>query len=171
MKLITFMINNIDRILLKSFEHLTIASTALLISLLVAIPLGIILTRQEKLAPMVLGIANIIMTIPSLALLAFMLPFLGIGNKPAIAALSLYALMPSCAIPIRASPRYPLPHRGGPGNGHDRLSAPLFSGTTHCLICYLGRSKDHLCHPHWLGHHGSLYRWQRPGPAYLVRPH
>ncbi|NLP18665.1 MAG: ABC transporter permease [Firmicutes bacterium] len=94
MKLITFMINNIDRILLKSFEHLTIASTALLISLLVAIPLGIILTRQEKLAPMVLGIANIIMTIPSLALLAFMLPFLGIGNKPAIAALSLYALMP-----------------------------------------------------------------------------
>ncbi len=94
MKLITFMINNLDRILLKSLEHLTIATSALLLSLLVAIPLGIILTRQEKLAPMVLGLANIIMTIPSLALLAFMLPFLGIGNKPAIAALSLYALMP-----------------------------------------------------------------------------
>ena len=88
------MMNNLDRILLKSLEHLTIASTALLLSLLVAIPLGIILTRQERLAPMVLGLANVIMTIPSLALLAFMLPFLGIGNKPAIAALSLYALMP-----------------------------------------------------------------------------
>ncbi|NLJ33361.1 MAG: ABC transporter permease [Firmicutes bacterium] len=94
MKLISFMMNNLDRILLKSLEHLTIASTALLLSLLVAIPLGIILTRQERLAPMVLGLANVIMTIPSLALLAFMLPFLGIGNKPAIAALSLYALMP-----------------------------------------------------------------------------
>lgn len=94
MKLMTYMINNLDRIFLRSLEHLTIATSALLLSLLVAIPLGIILTRQEKLAPMVLGLANIIMTIPSLALLAFMLPFLGIGNKPAIAALSLYALMP-----------------------------------------------------------------------------
>lgn len=71
-----------------------IATFALFLALLLAIPIGLILTRLQKLAPIVFGIANIIMTIPSLALLAFMLPFLGIGNKPAIAALFLYALMP-----------------------------------------------------------------------------
>ncbi|HHW92079.1 MAG TPA: ABC transporter permease [Firmicutes bacterium] len=94
MKILTYMLNNLDRIAIRTIEHLSIATTALLLALLVAIPLGIILTRQEKLAQPVLGTANIIMTIPSLALLAFMLPVLGIGNKPAIAALFLYALMP-----------------------------------------------------------------------------
>lgn len=94
MKILTYMLNNLDRIAIRTIEHLSIASTALLLALLVAIPLGIFLTRQEKLAQPVLGTANIIMTIPSLALLAFMLPVLGIGNKPAIAALFLYALMP-----------------------------------------------------------------------------
>ncbi len=94
MDVITFMFNNLDRIGMRAAEHMAIASTALALALLVAIPIGIILTRQEHLAQPVLGVANVIMTIPSLALLAIMMPLLGIGNKPAIAALFLYALMP-----------------------------------------------------------------------------
>ncbi len=89
-----YVINNMDRISMRTLEHLSIATFALFLALLLAIPIGLILTRLQKLAPVVFGAANIIMTIPSLALLAFMLPFLGIGNKPAIAALFLYALMP-----------------------------------------------------------------------------
>jgi osmoprotectant transport system permease protein len=88
------MLNNSSRIAARASEHLFIASSALFLAMLVAIPVGILLTRYEKIAKLVLGIGNIIMTIPSLALLAFMLPVLGIGNKPAIAALFLYALMP-----------------------------------------------------------------------------
>lgn len=94
MSLIQFIANNIDRILTRTTEHIFIATSALLMAMLVAIPLGILLTRVERLAKPVLGIGNIIMTIPSLALLAFMLPVLGIGNRPAIAALLLYSLMP-----------------------------------------------------------------------------
>lgn len=94
MDVITFMFNNLDRIGMRAAEHLAIASTALALALLVAVPIGIILTRQERLAQPVLGLANVIMTIPSLALLALMMPLLGIGNQPAIAALFLYALMP-----------------------------------------------------------------------------
>ncbi|OPL07644.1 MAG: hypothetical protein AVO33_04455 [delta proteobacterium ML8_F1] len=88
------MFRNAELIATRSLEHLFIATSALLLSMLVAIPLGIFLTRRESLAKFILGLGNIIMTIPSLALLAFMLPILGIGNKPAIAALFLYALMP-----------------------------------------------------------------------------
>ncbi|SCZ81821.1 ABC transporter permease [Acidaminobacter hydrogenoformans] len=94
MSLFQYMINNSSRIAARALEHLFIASSALLLAMLVAIPIGILLTRYERIAKIVLGIGNIIMTIPSLALLAFMLPVLGIGNKPAIAALFLYALMP-----------------------------------------------------------------------------
>lgn len=94
MSLFQFMIDNYARIATRTMEHLFIASSALFLAMLVAIPIGILLTRYEKIAKLVLGIGNIIMTIPSLALLAFMLPVLGIGNKPAIAALFLYALMP-----------------------------------------------------------------------------
>jgi len=89
-----YMFRNAELIATRSLEHLFIATSALLLSMLVAIPLGIFLTRRESLAKFILGLGNIIMTIPSLALLAFMLPILGIGNKPAIAALFLYALMP-----------------------------------------------------------------------------
>jgi len=94
MKLLNYMLNNLDRIGVGTIEHLGIATIALFLALLVAIPIGIFLTRKEKLAQPTLGLANVIMTIPSLALLAFMLPILGIGNRPAVAALFLYALMP-----------------------------------------------------------------------------
>lgn len=94
MQTLIFMFNNLDRIGRSTMEHLGIATAALIMALVVAIPLGIILTRKERLVQPVLGATNVIMTIPSLALLAFMLPILGIGNKPAIAALFLYALMP-----------------------------------------------------------------------------
>jgi osmoprotectant transport system permease protein len=94
MQTVIFMFHNLDRIGRGTIEHLGIAAAALVMALVVAIPLGIILTRKERLVQPVLGATNVIMTIPSLALLAFMLPILGIGNKPAIAALFLYALMP-----------------------------------------------------------------------------
>jgi len=94
MNLAEFIFNNFGRIASRTGEHVVIALSALFLALLVAVPLGILLTRQEHLAKPVLGLGNIIMTIPSLALLAFMLPVLGIGNRPAIAALFLYALMP-----------------------------------------------------------------------------
>ncbi|NCA99841.1 MAG: choline ABC transporter permease, partial [Clostridia bacterium] len=72
MEFAEFFINNIGRIATRTAEHMLIALTALALALLVAVPLGILLTRQEHLAKPVLGLGNIIMTIPSLALLAFM---------------------------------------------------------------------------------------------------
>ena len=63
-------------------------------AIVVAIPLGILAARRERLGQIVLGAAGIIQTIPSLALLVFMIPLLGIGGPPAIVALFLYSLLP-----------------------------------------------------------------------------
>jgi len=75
-------------------EHIMLAGTAMIIAILIAVPLGILLTRTPKLAEPIIGLAALVQTIPSLALLGFMLPIFGIGKTPAIIALTLYALLP-----------------------------------------------------------------------------
>lgn len=89
-----YLSSNWDVVLTQAMEHLYLVAVSVLLALLVAIPLGIYLTRNQRLAQGVLGIVGVIQTIPALALLAFMLPLLGIGNRPAIAALFLYSLLP-----------------------------------------------------------------------------
>lgn len=76
------------------FQHLYISFVSLALGAIVAVPLGVLLTRTPKLANIVLGITSALQTIPSLALLTLMIPFLGIGRFPAIVALFIYSLLP-----------------------------------------------------------------------------
>jgi osmoprotectant transport system permease protein len=64
------------------------------LALLVAIPLGIFAAKFRAIGQVVLAVAGLIQTIPTLALLVFMIPLFGIGSKPAIFALFLYSLLP-----------------------------------------------------------------------------
>lgn len=82
------------QILTKSVEHLYISALALGLGILVAVPLGILLTRFQKVSSIVIGIASVLQTVPSLALLAIMIPFFGVGKLPAIIALFVYSLLP-----------------------------------------------------------------------------
>ncbi len=78
-------------------QHLWLVSISILIAVVIGIPTGILLTRRQSWRGPVLGIANVMQTIPSLALFGFLipLPFIGgIGARTAIVALVLYALMP-----------------------------------------------------------------------------
>lgn len=61
---------------------------------MIAVPLGIFLTRRKKIADIVIGITAALQTIPSLALLVFLVPFIGTGKPPAIIALTIYGLLP-----------------------------------------------------------------------------
>lgn len=88
-----FLINKVE-IAQKTIEHIGLALTSLSLSLGIGLPLGIFLTRFKKISNLVIGIVNIVQTIPSLALLGFLLPLFGIGPIPAIIALFLYALLP-----------------------------------------------------------------------------
>ncbi len=75
-------------------QHLTLVGISLFAAIIVSIPLGIVASRPGLLSQLILGSAGVIQTIPSLALLAFMIPPFGIGAKPAIIALFLYSLLP-----------------------------------------------------------------------------
>ena len=90
----SFAVDHRREILQQTYEHLWITTIALLIATVVGVSLGILLTRYRPLSRPVLGLVNIVQTIPSIALLGFMLPFFGIGVTPAIIALFLYALLP-----------------------------------------------------------------------------
>jgi osmoprotectant transport system permease protein len=83
-----------DAILVASWEHLQLTFISLFLATLIAIPLGILLTRYKKWAEPIIGITAIFQTVPSLALLGFMIPLLGIGTTPAIVALTIYGLLP-----------------------------------------------------------------------------
>ncbi|MCE2311117.1 choline ABC transporter permease, partial [Streptococcus thermophilus] len=74
----------------KTWEQLYISAIALGLGVLVAVPLGIVLTRFPKTAKVVIGLASMLQTVPSLALLALMIPIFGIGKLPAIVALFIY---------------------------------------------------------------------------------
>ncbi|HXD76801.1 MAG TPA: ABC transporter permease/substrate-binding protein [Puia sp.] len=82
------------KLLQQTVQHIGLTFISLLIAVLIGLPLGIYITRHRRAAGFVLGIAGVLQTIPSIALLGFMIPLLGIGPLPAITALFLYALLP-----------------------------------------------------------------------------
>lgn len=92
--MIEFLEVNGDALLICIGEHLTISFTALILGVLVAVPLGILLTNTKKIAQIFVSLCSILQTIPSLALLAIMVPLLGVGKVPAIVALFIYSLLP-----------------------------------------------------------------------------
>lgn len=75
-------------------EHIRISLTAVICAGVLGICAGIFISRHKKAAGIVLGIINVIYTIPSISLLGFLIPFTGIGNKTAIIALTVYGLLP-----------------------------------------------------------------------------
>lgn len=92
--MIEFLRVNGNELLQKTMEHFYISLLALLLAIIVAIPLGILLTRTKKIAKIVLSTASVLQTVPSLAVLALMIPFIGVGKLPAILALFIYILLP-----------------------------------------------------------------------------
>ena len=75
-------------------QHMVICGIAIVIASIIGILLGIIISEFKKTTSPVLSLVNFIYTIPSIALLGFFIPISGIGNKTAIIALTIYALLP-----------------------------------------------------------------------------
>lgn len=97
MNLIDFYIRNHAEALTLTLQHLWLVGIATGVAVLIGVPLGVLVTRRPTLNRSVLGAANILQTIPSLALFGFLipLPFLGgVGASTAIVALVVYALLP-----------------------------------------------------------------------------
>jgi osmoprotectant transport system permease protein len=84
----------LERVGARTEEHLFLVALSLAAAILIAIPLGIGAARWPRWGQAILAAAGVVQTIPSLALLVFMIPLLGIGARPAVAALFLYSLLP-----------------------------------------------------------------------------
>lgn len=83
-----------NEILLKFWEHFYLSIFAIFLGILVAVPLGALLTRLSRGSETVIKVVGVFQTIPSLALLSIMIPLFGIGKIPAVIALFLYSLLP-----------------------------------------------------------------------------
>jgi len=97
MNVFQFMVQNHDQVLELTLEHLWLVGISTLLAVLIGIPLGIVIAHWPVLNKPVLASANIIQTIPSLALFGFLLPLPWLGERAdrlAILALTLYALLP-----------------------------------------------------------------------------
>jgi len=89
-----FMVSQHEKLFVQIGQHLGLTFLSLLLAIIVGIPLGVLISRRRKLSPSILGTAGILQTVPSIALLGFMIPLFGIGATPAIIALLIYALLP-----------------------------------------------------------------------------
>jgi len=89
-----FLASRWQTILLLTAEHLFIVFVAMVVSIVLGVTVGILITRNKLAAQVVLGITNVLMTIPSLALFSLLIPFLGIGKIPAIVGLVAYTQLP-----------------------------------------------------------------------------
>ena len=97
MSLFEFLLRHRDEVLQLTLEHLWLVGISTLAAVVIGVPLGILLTRRPRLGKPVLGGANVVQTIPSLALFGFLLPVPWIGDRAdylAILALTLYAVLP-----------------------------------------------------------------------------
>lgn len=83
-----------QRLLERTLQHLGLVSVSLAAAILVAVPLGIIAARRPRLGQLLLGLTGVLQTVPSLALFVFLIPLLGIGWLPSVAALFIYSLLP-----------------------------------------------------------------------------
>jgi osmoprotectant transport system permease protein len=90
LSILSYFINNLRLIFKLTLEHIEVAMMAVIISTIIGVAIGIVITRIKKLVTPVIGIAGVIYTIPSLALFGMLIPFIGIGVKPAVIALILY---------------------------------------------------------------------------------
>ena len=83
-----------SRLARRSAEHLRLVGISLAGALLLGLPLGVLAARRRRLGQVLLGFTAVLQTIPSLAMFVFLIPLLGVGFKPAVAALFLYGLLP-----------------------------------------------------------------------------
>ncbi|MGH4141170.1 glycine betaine ABC transporter substrate-binding protein [Clostridium sp.] len=89
-----FVVSRQGEIIHLTLQHIELTVFAVVLAIIVGIPLGILISRYKKMSGPVIGLANLIQAVPSLALLGFLIPLMGIGSAPAILMVFLYSLLP-----------------------------------------------------------------------------
>lgn len=90
----TFLLENFDRFIELLGQHIALVGLSVALAILVAVPLGVLATRNERAKGYILGAGNVAQTIPTLAVIALVFPLLGIGFLPSLIGLFAYAILP-----------------------------------------------------------------------------
>ncbi|MCL2608375.1 MAG: ABC transporter permease [Treponema sp.] len=94
MPLFEYFARNIATILIRLEEHIRITGISVAMSVIIGVPLGTLISYLKPMSKPTLAVTNVVQAIPSLALLGFLVPILGIGAKPAIFMVIVYSLLP-----------------------------------------------------------------------------
>lgn len=94
MDLFNYLVTHVDQVLELLVEHIQLTGLAVLVSILIGVPIGILIAYKKSFRTPVMGFVNFLQAIPSMALLGFAIPLLGIGAVPAIVVVFLYSLLP-----------------------------------------------------------------------------
>ena len=90
----SYVSSNYSQIFSLLGQHLYLTVFSVFMAIVIGVPLGILISKSEKLSKPIIGVTNVIQAVPSLALLGFLIPFIGIGSTPAIVMVVLYSLLP-----------------------------------------------------------------------------
>lgn len=127
---LNYLVNNFDTVWERFVQHLQLTVTSLLIALVIALPLGILITRYRRLEGPMIGVLSVLYTVPSLALLVLFVPILGLGPRTAITVLVIYAqviLVRNIVVGLNAVDRGVIEAARGMGmNGWQRLTQVEF---------------------------------------------
>jgi len=91
---ISMFLDRRNEVLQLFLTHVNMTAESVILSLVIGIPLGLVITKNKTAAKIVIGLANIMQSLPSIGLLALLVPFIGIGQKPAVAMVIVYSLLP-----------------------------------------------------------------------------
>ena len=75
-------------------SHIALAFSAIILAGIIGLALGIVISEKQRFAPVIMGVCNVLYTIPSISLLGILIPFTGIGNKTAVITMTIYGVMP-----------------------------------------------------------------------------
>ena len=93
MNFLTYLIENKEQVIMLLLEHINLTVLSVALAIMIGVPLGILISHFSKINKPVMMLANIIQAVPSMALLGFLIPFLGIGVVPSVFMVVLYSLL------------------------------------------------------------------------------
>lgn len=145
-------------------EHIRLTAIAVGVSILIGVPLGIFICYIRKASKPILGIANVIQAVPSMALLGFAIPLLGIGTLPAVVVVVLYSLLPIIKNTYAGIQGInPDTIEAASAIGMSRFPGALQSPNPPGAACHDGWCPHLRRHRRWPDDHGRLYRRRRLG--------
>nr|WP_307728843.1 hypothetical protein [Alkalicoccobacillus plakortidis] len=159
--IVNYMVNNIDLLLLYTGQHLLMVVCGIAAALIVGTLLGIVAHRYKRLAPVILAVANILQVIPSLALLAVLMLYFGLGFYTVVVGLFLYSLLPIIRhTHVGLQQVDPAIQEAWSGYWNDLLANAYEGPVTTCYAFYHGRITDCRGYRHWCSQSRSFCRWR-----------